>query len=49
MITKIKIQLGLLQPVRVRVSDQERLYRPERPINFVSRRDPSFYFMSSKR
>ncbi len=48
MITKIKVSLGL-EPSRIMAYDRRmNIYKPERPINFVRRSDPSFYFLSKR-
>ncbi len=48
MIQKIKVGLGLQAVEAVIYQPRPMVYRPERPINFVRRSDPSFYFLSKR-
>lgn len=49
MITKLKTSLGLTA-AKAHAMDRSRLgiYTPERPINFVRRSDPNFYFLAKR-
>jgi hypothetical protein len=48
MIAKLKVSLGL-EPSKIMANDRRmNVYKPERPINFVRRSDPSFYFLSKR-
>jgi hypothetical protein len=49
MINKIKQIAGISEGAQTTSrSFSEKVYRPERPLGFVSRTDPNFYFYSKR-